>query len=494
MQASREGPNPLRPYYVPPTIGHEPSVHNATASAPKGAPAGSSFSFPDLDYSDYVPEGSASVAGSVKKLLDGAVWKYTSVLMAQPFEVAKLILQVHVAQDEDVDPVRPKHSARSSYREEYIEDSENSSDDEPNYFTSAAAFEEEPRYSPARGRRGRPQREESMGSGRGSRQPEQSPYRLKIKDPRSLLDALSSLSANSGPFSLWRATNSTFIYGILSRTLESFIRSFLAATFGVPDPDILIPTASGAIPNASILGAASPMVAVLIATASSAITSLLLAPIDAARTRLILTPSSNEPRSLLATLQTLKPSYIIPSHLAPITFLVSTIPAAISTSTPLFLRSYLKLDPTLNPTSWSVGTFLGSTLDLTLRFPLETVLRRAQIATWTAPNLGPPSSNSKRKALQTIVPVPQSYRGVLPTLWGIVREEGYSETTKDKLAAAAGKAPRRKRKGQGVGGLYRGWRVGMWGLVGVWGASFVSGLQTGGEAAAETAGLHGGKF
>jgi mitochondrial fusion and transport protein UGO1 len=141
-----------------------------------------------------------------------------------------------------------------------------------------------------------------------------------------------------------------------------------------------------------------------------------------------------------------------------------------------------------------MGTFVGSGLDLAVRFPLETVLRRAQIATWTAPNLGPPSSNSKRKALQTIIPVPQSYRGVVPTLWSIIREEGYSETAKDKLAAAAGKAPRRKRKGQGVEGLYRGWRVGLWGLVGVWGASFVSGLQTGGETATETAGVHGGKF
>jgi fusion and transport protein UGO1 len=75
-----------------------------------------------------------------------------------------------------------------------------------------------------------------------------------------------------------------------------------------------------------------------------------------------------------------------------------------------------------------------------------------------------------------------------------MREEGYSESSKDKLAAAAGRAPRRKRKGQGVEGLYRGWRVGLWGLVGVWGASFVSGLQTGGEAAAELPGVHGGKF
>lgn len=69
-----------------------------------------------------------------------------------------------------------------------------------------------------------------------------------------------------------------------------------------------------------------------------------------------------------------------------------------------------------------------------------------------------------------------------------MRDEGYSESQKDKVAALAGKAPRRKRKGQGVQGLYRGWRVGLWGLVGVWGTAFVGGMG----GAAEASG--GGKF
>ncbi len=33
-----------------------------------------------------------------------------------------------------------------------------------------------------------------------------------------------------------------------------------------------------------------------------------------------------------------------------------------------------------------------------------------------------------------------------------------------------------RRKGQGVEGLFRGWRVGMWGLVGVWGAATLGGV------------------
>jgi hypothetical protein len=32
-----------------------------------------------------------------KRLVDQAIWNYTSVVMAQPFEVAKIVLQCHAA-------------------------------------------------------------------------------------------------------------------------------------------------------------------------------------------------------------------------------------------------------------------------------------------------------------------------------------------------------------------------------------------------------------
>src|ERR1700753_2641421 len=100
MQDFREGPNPLRPYYIPPSIGIPADpITNATSGAAKSSTPG--FSFSDLDYSDYIPDASQSFTGSLKGLLDQALWKYTSVVMAQPFEVAKLVLQVRVAQDDD---------------------------------------------------------------------------------------------------------------------------------------------------------------------------------------------------------------------------------------------------------------------------------------------------------------------------------------------------------------------------------------------------------
>lgn len=107
---NRQGVNPLRPYYVPPTIG-EPSVEPSNIPGPNAfsrpATNGSSTKyaskardiFSDLDYKDYISEPSPGVVGNVKDIVSELVWKYTTVFLAQPFDVAKLLLQVRTQDD-----------------------------------------------------------------------------------------------------------------------------------------------------------------------------------------------------------------------------------------------------------------------------------------------------------------------------------------------------------------------------------------------------------
>jgi len=110
MSGPREGPNPLRPYYIPPSVGPRPlSGANSSSAANLGSKPTSSFSDPrpslgssardllsDLDYSDYLSDKTPSSTAVVKGLVDRALWKYSSVLLAQPFEVAKTVLQVQL--------------------------------------------------------------------------------------------------------------------------------------------------------------------------------------------------------------------------------------------------------------------------------------------------------------------------------------------------------------------------------------------------------------
>lgn len=128
--------------------------------------------------------------------------------------------------------------------------------------------------------------------------------------------------------------------------------------------------------------------------------------------------------------------------------------------------------------------------------PVETVLRRGQIAfvndhenAITALKTGR-QAKASRIELETVVPV-GPYRGLIGTMYHIAFEEGErtskTEQAKDGLARASGKADavrsqgEKKRRGQGIEGLYRGWRVGAWGLLGVWGAAMLGGPGKGGE-------------
>lgn len=116
MATSSDKPNPLRPYYVPPKVGLSRDPTAAFAGNKTGSTSHHSKSqsfgasardlLTDLDYGEYIAEGSPSVAEVAKRLLDQAVWNYTTVLLAQPFEAAKTILQCY-------SPGQPHHNIKS---------------------------------------------------------------------------------------------------------------------------------------------------------------------------------------------------------------------------------------------------------------------------------------------------------------------------------------------------------------------------------------------
>ncbi|EAW14712.1 mitofusin complex protein UGO1 [Aspergillus clavatus NRRL 1] len=503
MTAPREGLNPLRPYYIPPSFGLDAS--NASSPPDIAAPSsaqvfGSSARdlLPDLDYSEYL-ESSPSLSEWVRNALDAALHRYTGVLVAQPFDVAKTILQAYVVPDsqgEQWAADAPGRSSRTdSYNDDEYDEESQSSDDESSYFTSAAPGTASPTSSRSRKAR----RHITDRSGYIASTPASPKYTLAMKNPSSLMEVLSQLWSTSGPTSPWKATNATFIYSLLLPTLNTFIRSLLSAIVGLPEEDI------ASSMTADILTSTSPFATLVLSFISSSLSALILSPIDTARTFLILTPATHGPRSLLRAIRQLPtPNCTIPSHLVPITILHSSLPNLITTTTPLLLKSYLSIDPILNPSTWNLFSFLGSGLELAVRFPLETVLRRAQISTYTSPSLRqkyaggsrsiPPVTNAdEAPQVETIVPVPQTYRGVVGTMWGIVYDEGVSAPSEAERAhKVLGKPlPLKKRQGQGIQGLYRGWRVGMWGIAGIWGAGLLGSMGSGGD---EGVMVGGGRF
>ena len=145
-------------------------------------------------------------------------------------------------------------------------------------------------------------------------------------------------------------------------------------------------------------------------------------------------------------------------------------------STPLILRSRFSVDREVSPTAFSVAKFCSSSVALFARLPLETVLRRGQMAVLSSPQYA--EAVDYDHAMPTVVP-PGPYRGVFRTMYAIVAEEGSrtgSAKAPPRKSRKKGKHPAAEpgsRRGQGLQGLWRGWKVSWWGLVGLWTASLV---------------------
>ena len=132
----------------------------------------------------------------------------------------------------------------------------------------------------------------------------------------------------------------------------------------------------------------------------------------------------------------------------------------------------------LTPSLYSIATFCSQAVELVIKIPLETVLRRGQLAVAL--------SASHRKPFEPIVEI-GAYKGLFGTMRHIMYEEGEKAPSLTSLpkggkggADSTVTKNNRAQKGQGVEGLYRGWRVGLWALLGVWGAATM-GTGKGGE-------------
>jgi len=118
-------PNPLRPYYIPAT----PAPFEASAptpssvhitSLPKNGGAPSSFAILQdfQDYSAEYLESPSSTGEAMWGFLDQAILKYTSILISQPFEVAKTVLQSQYVPKKEGKGKHPHQRGASATAEE----------------------------------------------------------------------------------------------------------------------------------------------------------------------------------------------------------------------------------------------------------------------------------------------------------------------------------------------------------------------------------------
>lgn len=294
---------------------------------------------------------------------------------------------------------------------------------------------------------------------------------IPLRRADSVTEVIGHLWQKDGIFGVWKASNATFLYTVLHSLLENWSRSFLSAIFNVPDLGL-----KEDMDRIIDIATPYPWASLFVAAGAAVVTGLALAPLDLVRTRLIMTPSSKGPRRTLATLRAL-PSYFVDSMLAVPTILNSLVHPLITLSTPLILRTKFLLDNQASPMTFSAAKFLASTTAILIKLPLETVLRRGQMAVLSSPEYVRALAG-KEARMDTIVPI-GPYRGVLGTMYHITASEGTRTMQLQmppkgnrKVSKARPQTPLVKQ-GQGLDGLWRGWKVNWWGLVGLWAANVV---------------------
>lgn len=295
---------------------------------------------------------------------------------------------------------------------------------------------------------------------------------IPLRRPDSVTEVIGHLWQKDGAFGVWKASNATFLYTVLHSLLENWSRSFLSAIFNVPDLGL-----KDDIDRIIDIATPYPWASLFVAASAAVVTGLVLAPLDLVRTRLIMTPCTKGSRRTLASLRAL-PSYFVDSMLAVPTILNSLIHPLITLSTPLMLRTKFLLDNQASPMTFSAAKFLASTAAILIKLPLETVLRRGQMAVLSTPAYVRALAG-KDLRMDTIVPI-GPYRGVLGTMYHITSAEGFRTVTElqppvkgNRKASKARPQTPVVKKGQGLDGLWRGWKVNWWGLVGLWAANVV---------------------
>lgn len=97
-----------------------------------------------------------------------------------------------------------------------------------------------------------------------------------------MLEVISQVWQKEGAWGVWKGSNATFIYTVLSSLLENWSRSLLSALFNVPDLGV-----KDDLDRLIDLASPYPWASLCVAAAAAVTTGLILSPLDLVRTRYV---------------------------------------------------------------------------------------------------------------------------------------------------------------------------------------------------------------
>lgn len=431
--------------------------------------------FNDLEFHEYFD------LNNLTELFKNLFWNffknYCKILLFQPLEIARLVLQVGSF---EFDKAKKKLSKSKlprlldesgeltpSYKSQ-LSDSE--SDLEINYFQSNPDMSSSsPSNSPKR---------LSTSEFGSPKKAVKSKRLLKRKHKihpisKHTIDIVSAIAAKDGPNALFRGLNAQFIHQTLSHTIEAWITGFVSPFLGIPDPFFL-----------DLTRLTEPLRSLCLSVLACVLTGIILMPLDLVKVRLMITqfnkPYNNEDDPELDNSTELQPPQSPPPPQStrsiresirnypvqllirpPVTVSFLTILHQFATSifrksAPYLLFIRFNIDSYLAPKLYTVSNLLLSIMEFFIKLPVENLLRKEQVRFLLTPK--PYLQDPKRVVSidnpdhDLIVEVNDSWQLDKPG------KSNSAVTMWHKLVNL---------------GLFNGWRVGVLNIIGFWGYKIV---------------------
>lgn len=432
---------------------HTHRPNGSTAAIASGGDKNYVYDLEFLEYFDF---------SNLLELLKNLFWNffknYCKVVVSQPLEIVRLVLQVGYF-DFSQAP-KPKEVKKHRRLAESLESSNNSLPE----LESSSEGEEEIDFFQLTRDVSSPQKSTSLSSSKTTSRPS------KIQPiSRHTVDIMTAIASKDGPFALFRGVNASFIHHTLAHTIEAWITGFLSPFLGIPDPFFL-----------DLTHLTEPAKSLWLSVLACVLAGVVLMPLDLIKVRLMLTQfnrgvpqsestsSSSSPsppvheetqpivntRSVRESIRNYPVKYLLhpPSTITLLTVLHQFSTTVFRKASPYILFIRYNVDAYSAPNWYTMANLILLIAELFIKLPMENLLRKEQV----------------RFLLKPKSPVEDRYRVVTidnPDEDLIVNFNSWDAAHAN--AESSGKLSYWQRFK--LLGLFKGWRVGVLNVIGFWG-------------------------
>lgn len=444
----------------------------------------------DLEFQEYFDFNNLS------ELLKNLVWNfcknYFKVVLSQPLEAVRLVLQVgyfdfsQSAKQPKKDAEKPASSRKYS---RLLNDSpsttplqtdisETDSEGEIDYFQSSS-------QPTVRSQSLDPRKPASIHKGKRSKHL-LNPNKI---DPVSkhTIDIMTAIATKDGPFALFRGINASFIHQTLSHTIEAWITGFISPFLGIPDPFFL-----------DLTHLTEPLKSLWLSVLACVLTGLILMPLDLIKVRLMITqfnrppaaedadtPSGSGPedvapspdtkavntRSVRESVRNYPLKFLLhpPPTIALLTVLHQFSTTVFRKTAPYLMFVRFNVDSYLSPNLYTLFNLVLLITEFFIKLPVENLLRKEQVRFLLSPK-------TAEEDPMRVVTIENPDEDLIVTFNSWDAEALLDNDLRDEVDTS--KQPAGYVQKIAKLGLFDGWRVGVLNVIGFWGYNILKSDST----------------